>query len=325
MTYRIYLTVILFLTAFMSYAGGEDKTPLDYVITKNEVDNSLSKTEALFVFTFKIDPEGTLVQQVIKGGCNGITKDINPDSKGKNSLKVTPGKYFFQFFLTSDYFEVQTDSITIEPGHRIEITVNFQSSTLPVISFKPVIYVYPKESTSIHIQLDLKGEFLFTYPAYNSGWNFTADPNGTIHMNNKEYKYLFWDGTTNINAANVKWDEGFIVDRENLLSFLEEKLTQMGLTNSEQQDYITFWYPLMSKNESNYIHFLFNEEYDNYAHLTVTPKPDRIFRVYMMWGNAENMGNAKLNPQSILSFEREGFTLVEWGGAQLPEIPTIEL
>ena len=322
--FRLHLLMSIFpFIVYNNYAMGNDRKHVDYQITKNIVDNSLSNTEALFVFTFKNVSEGFFIQSNIKASCNGIEKNIKPDLKGQYSLKLVPGKYTFQFFYNEDFYEIQTDSIKIEPAHRIEITVNFESSYFPVQMRKPVIYVYPQQTTPVNIKLDLKGEFIFTYPQYNNGWSFTADPNGTIHMNNKEYQYLFWDGNTNINAHEISWNEGFVVNTNELLGFLENKLTVMGLNSKEQQDFITYWYPLMSVNKKNYIHFVFNEDYNQYANISVTPKPDNMFRVYMIWANADEIKDIKITEQNIPSLKREGFTIVEWGGSQIKSVQNV--
>jgi hypothetical protein len=78
---------------------------------------------------------------------------------------------------------------------------------------------------------------------------------------------------------------------------------------------------LMCKNEKNYVHFIFNEEYNEYANISITPKPDHMFRVFMLWTNAEAMNEIQLKEQVIPTFKHEGFTVVEWGGSQLENLP----
>lgn len=311
---------IVLLNPSNSYAIKGDITPSGYTITKNEKDPSLTTSEGLFVFTSKNIPWPAK----IKASCNTVQKTISTTEKGQYSLKIVPGKYTFQFFYTDEFFEIYIDSLEIKPGHRMEIDLNFMSSIYPVIMDKPVIYVYSPTSTPVHLELDLKGEMLFTYPTYKKGWDFTTDANGNISMNNQQYKYLFWEGETAINSSKMNWNEGFVVEKENLLSFFEEKLTIMGLSSTEQQDYITYWIPLMTKNKKNYVHFIFNEEYNEYANISIAPKPDNMLRVFMLWMNAENFADGKIQGQAIPSFKREGFTIVEWGGSQLPEIPSLE-
>jgi hypothetical protein len=318
---KLALLLLLLLVPVTLLAGKTDELIPEYQIVKNERDQSLSTKEAVFIFTFTNLPGSSK----ITASCNSLQKTITTTAENKFTFKTKPGKYKFQLFYTNEYFEIYTDNIKIEPGFRIEIDVNFQSSLYPVIMDKPVIYCYPKEKTSIHIDLGLKGNMLFTYPLYKNGWDFVAEPNGTITTNEKQFKYLFWEGETNINYASTKFNEGSIVENVNLLMFLETSLTQMGMNSNEQQDFITYWFPLMQKNEKNYIHFVFNEDYNEYASMNIFPKPDNSLRVYMLWCDAGNEKNPSLQKQEIPSLKREGFTLVEWGGSMLSEIPRIDL
>ncbi|MBC7864762.1 MAG: hypothetical protein IAF38_17445 [Bacteroidia bacterium] len=240
------------------------------------------------------------------------------DAQGKFSLLLKPGDYVFSFYYNNNFYEITTSSIPVLPQNRMEIEVLFHDANFPTICRKPVIYIYPKIETQINVKLELKGQLDFTYPVYNpeTGWSFSAGPSGTITTQNKKYNYLFWEGVTTIETAKINSDEGFIVSKPELVNFFEEKLSAMGFNSKESADFITYWAPLMSANEKNYIHFLFNEEFAQYAKLTITPTPDKVFRVFMLWSKAEENSTTVLIPQQIQSFERTGFTVVEWGGTE---------
>ncbi|MBC7864172.1 MAG: hypothetical protein IAF38_14440, partial [Bacteroidia bacterium] len=247
---------------------------------------------------------------------NSKNLDAKKDEQGTFLLKVKPGKYKFQFYYNSEFFEIKTDSIPVAENFRKEIRVTFESSKYPVECDKPVIYVYPTETTQVNIKLDLKGKLGFTYPEYKNNWNFTAEPNGTLTSSGKKYDYLFWEGSTALDMNKINTNEGFIVNKSNLIKFFEEKLTAMGLNAREQEDFITYWGPRMSANENNYVHFIFNEEFSGYALLTIEPKPDKVFRVFMIWSATNEKGNSNLTAQKIPSFDRKGFTVLEWGGTE---------
>lgn len=313
--------LLCFIFPVQLFSGKTDEVIPDYQIMKNERDQTLSLKEGIIVFTFKNIP----VSSRLKASCNSQGKEVITNSEGKYTFKTVPGKYKFQLFYTTEFFEIYTDSIKLDPGYRMEIDVTFLSSLYPVIMDKPVIYCYPTVKTNIHLELGLKGNMMFTYPTYKNGWDFLAEPNGTIHANGSQFKYLFWEGETSINCSTVKFNEGNIIEKEELLSFLEITLTQMGMNSAEQQDFITYWYPLMQENEKNYIHFIFNEEYNEYASMSITPKPDNMLRVYMLWCNATGVKNMTLEKQEIPTLKREGFTLVEWGGSQMTEMPRLDL
>jgi hypothetical protein len=198
--------------------------------------------------------------------------------------------------------------------------IHFENSGEPVITYKPVIYVYPEKTMPVNIQLEPKGELGFTYPHYDNGWSFTADTEGKLHFGEKQYDYIFWDGVLNLPLSGEQWKEGFLVHRDSLVSFFESKLSAMGLNSRERENFITFWCPKMSSNEMSYVLLCSTKKYDQYAHLTVNPRPDHLFRAYMLYADVTN-GNVKtLQPQKLESTSREGFTVIEWGGGALSHI-----
>ena len=294
-----------------------------YSITKVSTDPGLKRTEAVFVFSC-FDANRKKIIKKIKYSYNGQEKVELPDSAGKIALKVKSGKYKFQFFLDSDHEEIYTDSIKAKGKTKTEVALTFKDATMYMIEDKPVIYLYPLKTTNVSVKLDLKGEMLFTYPKYNDGWEVEAEPDGTLKQKpacpsdrEQTYSYLFWEGKTEIKKSEIKFEEGFIVNQNELQNFMEEKLKQMGLSSKEKQDFITYWYPRMSSHKQHYIHFLFNEEFDVYAQLDIKPKPDNLFRVFMIWEPLEDDQQIKVKEQKIKSVSRIGFTAIEWGGSEV--------
>ncbi len=315
------LLIPSFLGLLMLFSFTESsKSQPEWYTGESKKDPKLTKNESSFHIHFSTSA-GELTNDKIVLSINGNVDTLEVNNTGEINLKLKPGKYQFQFFYNNNFFEIKTDSIIIKGGYSTPLFINFMSAITPVIADKPVIYVYPQDTMQININLDLKGEIGFTYPLYDLGWNFTAYPDGKIKMNNKEYSYLFWDGTTAIDNNEVDWSEGFIVEKDSLVSFFETNLKLMGLNAKEIDDYITYWCPRMIVNEKNYIHFMFNEDYNEYATLDVTPAPDKMFRVFMLWTKSEGTQNTNVNPQAIEGFNREGFTIVEWGGAEMPKLP----
>ncbi|MBC7864173.1 MAG: hypothetical protein IAF38_14445, partial [Bacteroidia bacterium] len=244
---------------------GDSVGPAPYAIIKNTKDNTLKGNEGKFTFYFRENVLNSVVKQSLKMSYNGKEITTTKNEKGSYSIILKPGKYKFQFYYATNYQEIYTDSIKLESGFHKEIAVTFQSTLIMETADKPVIYVYPKEKTEVSIKLDLTGKLNFTYPEYKIGWNFTADSTGTISINDKKYNYLFWEGNIAFNENDRNAKKGFLVKKENLISFFEEKLSAMGLNSKEQADFITYWVPRMGANESNFVHFIFNEEFNEYA------------------------------------------------------------
>ncbi len=178
---------------------------------------------------------------------------------------------------------------------------------------KPVIYLYPEETTEVSVKVDFPygGEFTCTYPDYRDGWSVTAEPDGTLFdSDGKEYYCLYWEGE---GGPSYDMSEGFCVAGRNTADFLREKLLYMGLSPREANEFIIYWLPLMEDNNYNVITF-HTDAYDLTAPLTVSPAPDSVIRVFMTWYASDKPRDIKA--QELPAFEREGFTVVEWGGSQ---------
>ena len=177
---------------------------------------------------------------------------------------------------------------------------------------KPVIYLYPEEVTDVNVQLDYDGQLTCTYPAYKNGWTVTAAPDGTLtDASGQTYNYLYWEGES---TERYDFSKGFCVPGADTAAFLEDALAQMGLTRKEANEFIVYWLPRMEQSPYNLIAFQ-QEAYTDTAKLTVTPAPDSILRVFMAWQPLE--APVDIPAQTLPAFDRHGFALVEWGGAEI--------
>ena len=177
---------------------------------------------------------------------------------------------------------------------------------------KPVIYLYPEQEQKVSVRLDYDGELTCTYPEYGDGWNVTAAPDGTItDENGQEYNYLYWEGK---NGQEYDFSEGFCVAGEDTAEFLEDALNRLGLTRREANEFIVYWLPRMEQNEYNLISFQ-NEAYTDHVRLSIQPEPDTVIRVFVAYKPLENY--QEIPEQSLSAPERDGFTVVEWGGCEI--------
>ena len=182
----------------------------------------------------------------------------------------------------------------------------------PNVDYKPVIYLYPEEKTEVYVTLDYNGKLICTYPSYDNGWTVTANPDGTLtDANGQTYNYLYWEGETN---TQYDFSEGFCVKGEDTAAFLEYALAELGLNRREANEFIVFWLPMMQNNEYNVISFQ-GDVYTDSAKLDIDPAPDTLIRVFMAWQASEIYVN--IPEQELDAPEREGFTVVEWGGTKV--------
>lgn len=180
---------------------------------------------------------------------------------------------------------------------------------------KPVIYLYPEKEMQVDVKLTTNNAKLWTtYPKYDNGWSVTATPEGKLtDKDGHTYDYLFWDAK---DGNTYDMSRGFCVKGEDTVDFLREKLTQLGLNETEMNEFITYWLPRMEHNEYNLVAFQ-TEDYDRNFPLSITPEPDSVLRLLMTYKPMEEY--TEIEPQELDSFERKGFTVVEWGGEELGE------
>lgn len=182
----------------------------------------------------------------------------------------------------------------------------------PTVAYKPIIYLYPTVEQKVSVKLGNDKFLTTTYPKYNNNWNVVAYPNGTLkdEKTGREYYGLYWEG--NQHSAYVH-DTGFVVKGSDTQQFLEEKLEILGLNNREANEFIIYWSSLLENNAYNYIYFETMDEINNYMPLEVEPSPDSIIRVQMDYKPL--IKPIKVKEEKIVTPERCGFSVVEWGGS----------
>lgn len=198
---------------------------------------------------------------------------------------------------------IEADMLTLEAS-------NWQPD--PNVAYKPVIYLYPEKETEVSVSLDFDGKLTCTYPAYNNGWTVTASADGKLtDAGGQTYNYLYWEGET---FVQYDLSEGFCVKGADTAEFLEDMLAGLGLTRREANEFIVYWLPLMQQNPYNIISFQ-TGIYTDSVQLDVYPVPDTLIRVFMVWQAVDSYVN--LPEQKIITPERKGFAVVEWGGTEI--------
>lgn len=179
----------------------------------------------------------------------------------------------------------------------------------PNIAYKPVLYLYPTTTTNITVDFAKEENLTTTYPKFNKNWNVTVHPNGDMYdKNNKYYYALYWEEK----YSSKEFNEGFYVSKDNAISFLEEKLSILGLNPKEQNEFIMYWLPILEKNEHNLVYFELTDELQKENELIINPKPDTLIRIRMHVKKINSKQTIK--EQQLTKQERNGYTAVEWGG-----------
>lgn len=176
---------------------------------------------------------------------------------------------------------------------------------------KPVIYLYPEQTTDVSVHVAPVGGLTKTEPNYGSGWNVRASHEGKLTdlKTGDIYPYLFWEGRGGIYETPKK---GWTVKQGDLSTFLPQKLAELGLNKTESADFMEFWLPLMQDKPYYFVTFMGNAMMDNLAPLTIDPKPDTVIRILMDFTPLDK--SVDVQGFDIRTPKRSGFTVVEWGG-----------
>lgn len=176
---------------------------------------------------------------------------------------------------------------------------------------KPIIYIYPKEELNVKIKVSDPKKLTISYPKYNDGWQVKALTDGTlIAKDNKKYYALYWEGQGKDNKLK---EDGFVVKGEDTANFLEEKLELLGLNYKESNEFIMYWLPKLEENEYNLIRFLSMDEINKQMSLDITPTPDTLIRIFMIYKPIDK--KISIKEQELIKVERSGYTVIEWGGS----------
>ncbi len=265
---------------------------------------------------------------------NSPLQGVRVSSVDHKQYAITNEKGEYRFLIKSSDTSLYAHQVNCEEiiiykydfksQHAVEIDFYmFKRYIEPRPVRKPVIYLYPEKEQDISIILNPKGNLTFTYPQLKESWTVNASPNGELSYNNRIYPYLFWEAeqdnltfTTNENGMLP----GFLTTTDTIVEFLEDKLTQIGLNNKEQADFITFWAPQMINKKQLFIQFLIDDEYEqNISSMNITPKPTSTKRVYMLYQEIGVEDDFTPYIEQLLpSFTRKGYTMIEWGGTEIP-------
>ena len=175
---------------------------------------------------------------------------------------------------------------------------------------KPVIYLYPENETEINVMFAKPELLTTTYPKFNSSWKVNVKPNGDMYDENGRYYYaLYYEAK---GSKLNHFEEGFYVEKDDAIDFLEEKLSILGLNERESNEFIMYWLPVLEQNEKSLVYFETTESLEKKNKLIINPKPDSLLRINIHIKKVNKKFSIK--EQELPRFERKGFVAVEWGG-----------
>lgn len=306
----------------------------NYTLSVNENENIDDDTKQRLIDEYKIFNDGrykklkdfltttNITEETFKTNGIIVTEDITShmvlqshnitdicSNEGILTLQFTKEEIGVVGDVTSTLYFIELDKTYAE--QTINIVVNDINNSIPNVAYKPIIYIYPEQEQNVKVTLGSSDELLVSYPVYNNGWNVLVKPDGTLIDNktNRELYSLYYESENNVNFKIE--NEGFVISKDEIIPFLEEKLEILGLNPREQEEFIIYWLPILQKNNYTYIRFATNEEINNNMSLQVEPSPDTMIRVLMVFKGLEEKINVKEQP--LQKVTRNGYTVVEWG------------
>ncbi|MGV3630636.1 MAG: hypothetical protein ACO1O6_05505 [Bacteroidota bacterium] len=267
--------------------------------------------------------------------------------RGDDNILLPDGSFAILMKLSKPSLKMYTtgsnmlvfDKFELKGGCRMKLKFYLESGTVedePRFEVKkPVIYCYSEKNLSFELALKPKGSLNFVYPPMLPGntWKLAIRESQLYDLSTDvAYPYLFWEScqldvrykTAPANeykgdaASRTDVYRGDIVARDNLLAYLDTSLMEIGFTEREKTDFITFWVPQMQKYAYCLVQFQFDEECEQFAIYEISPAPDKVNRVYLLYSGFETYPYIKTVPKPLRKMKRKGFYLVDWGGVELP-------
>ncbi|KAH7332863.1 hypothetical protein B0J17DRAFT_579820 [Rhizoctonia solani] len=223
---------------------------------------------------------------------------------------------------------------------------------------KPIIYLFPPQSLrDIKVKLSLVQNWSFSevYPhtpvtslsdhprrlGQTISWTVDAKPEGTLldQATGREVAYLFWEAYSPIEPLTIAFDpacpvlgpsQSALLPFDKVTGYIDDVLLALGLHTEARTSFITYWLPDLSKHAFIALRFLPQDEYEEAAPLNITPAPEVMTRVFMLFGGIEEsqigywdesvamagkdryrgIDTSKVHNQSL-------FRVLEWGGMEV--------
>ncbi|MDD3716902.1 MAG: hypothetical protein PHT46_07360 [Candidatus Marinimicrobia bacterium] len=256
------------------------------------------------------DPPGHVEGQFTAGGW-GDTETLAFRTDSVNSISfmvpfeggIGGGNYFILHII--DVNPVKSDSVTAIPSKDYRIDFVLESG---MVARKPNIYLYPEKSLKLDVSLFFPqgGEVIVSDPQYPADWlDIRVRPDGRI---GRKYDYLFYEAAI---PDLWQYSEGWVVKQDILPLFFRSNLEAYGFNENEIRDFMDYWIPLLNT-APYYAVYPQHTASVNYAvKLRISERPDAMLRLFYVIDEAQD--KFTLPEPEIPEFERNGFSVTEWG------------
>ncbi|KAH9073483.1 hypothetical protein EDB83DRAFT_2219533 [Lactarius deliciosus] len=279
---------------------------------------------------------------------------------------LTFGNSFLNIERTfSDYGIISGDTILLSPKPSSQGRCR-----------KPVIYLYPPSNLAdVTVDLALAPSWRFSavhppprttvppgepHTTQSLTWTVAAEPNGMLvdKTSGMEVSYLYWEAiatpqpvtpgtsraTTPISdiltfdpaRPSVKPGDSVLLPTSKVPGYLDVALKALTLHTEARTSFITYWLPDMLKHEYVALRFVAQDAYEQAAPMRITPAPDVVTRVFMLfrgvpvgdlglWEAASARAHADgarlwadvVGVDAVRAADSGLFRVLEWGGMEV--------
>ena len=297
----VILTIVIIAIVVIYIITDNSKVDIEHVDYKDFTEATVEKYDNEVVVSYRMNSCGESVENKYTELYNGVL-NIYYDIAYHCGV-CAPEEY-------KDSFEVDKKEYE---SVRVFYKVTSRAEDCGNVAYKPIIYLYPESDMNIDISFKDPSKLTTSYPRYVNGWSVLAHKDGNITYNNKNYYALYYEANNSVKFKEEQ--DGFVVAKNDLIPFLEEKLSILGLNEREANEFIVYWLPILEDNDYNYIRFATTNEIDNNVPLEISPAPTTLIRVLMTYKGVDK--DTKVNEQKLEKIERTGYTVVEWGGTKI--------
>ncbi|KAI9442808.1 hypothetical protein F5148DRAFT_1256737 [Russula earlei] len=240
---------------------------------------------------------------------------------------------------------------------------------------KPIIYLYPPSSlpnVTVDLQLTPSWRFSAVYPspqfdenqiAQHLTWTIAAEPDGTLvdKTTGTEVSYLYWEADAKLGLVtpdgsrattpvedietfdpsrpSVKPGESILLPIDKVPGYLDMVLKALALHTEARTSFVTYWLPDLLKHKYIALRFLRQESYEKSARMRISPTPDVVTRVFMLfrgvasgdlghWEEAAARATVEdgatfwariVGVNAVQASDRGLFRVLEWGGMEVTD------
>lgn len=181
--------------------------------------------------------------------------------------------------------------------------------TSQVNVYKPNIYLYSEIPIDVSVSFAKQEYLTESIPEYSLGWDTKVYGDGRLICQGGTYNFLFYESLAS--KALVETKCGWVINGKTREEQLREILQLYKFNEKEIEDFMEFWMGMLESDVDYVMYPQDTETVDRQMPVTIMPSPDKITRI---WFAFEVYDEQKIKEPEIEPIEREGFTVVEWGG-----------